>query len=267
MRRLYTNVGLSKQAFHQWMERDNTRRAKWDQVFSIVQQVRVDHPGMGIRSIWEIMRPAGLGRDEFERLAFVHGLGIQPKKNYRRTTHSLGVRRFPNLIQQIEVTRLNQVWVSDITYYLLDQEFYYLTFIMDLYSRKIIGYSVSKNLQTKQTTLPALAYTIKYRKKTKDKLDTIFHSDGGGQYYEKEFIKLARQNGITSSMCSSVYENPHAERLNRTLKNQYIYRYNPSNFIELKKATTKACLMYNEKPHRSLHKMSPNKYENSKSIG
>lgn len=262
MEHLYRSIHYSRQGFTQWHQREEARQNKWNSVFTLVQQVRVDHPGMGIRTIWEMMQPEGLSRDEFENLAFKHGLGVEIKKNYRKTTNSLGVTKFPNLIQDLEVIRLNQVWVSDITYYMLNNTFYYLTFIMDLYSRKLIGYSVSKTLQTEQTTIPALRYAIKCRKSKNDLSKTIIHSDRGGQYYDREFIKLARQNNIESSMCSSVYENPHAERLNRTIKNQYIYKYGPRTFEELKKKTVKACFMYNEKPHKALKKLSPNTYEN-----
>ena len=177
------------------------------------------------------------------------------------TTNSYGVTRFDNLVQGFRLTAINQVWVSDITYYLMGDYFYYLTFIMDLFSRKVIGYSVSKSLETTQTTLPALKYALKLRANLPRAKTLIFHSDGGGQYYHKEWIKTLRKHDMQSSMGSSVYENANAERLNRTLKNQYIYKYLPSTFNELRKATLKACLMYNEKPHRALGRISPNEFE------
>ena len=89
----------------------------------------------------------------------------------------------------------------------------------------------------------------------------IFHSDGGGQYYANLFLKMIEKYGMISSMGKTPYENPNAERLNGTLKNQYIYRYNPGSYTELQKATAKAFLMYNMKPHRSLGKLSPNEFE------
>ena len=95
---------------------------------------------------------------------------------------------------------------------------------MDLYSRVIVGYNVSARLKTEQTTLPALRQALKARKPAPG---LIFHSDGGGQYYSKEFLDLTRKWNIANSMCDIVFENPHAERINGTIKNQYIKGYNP----------------------------------------
>ncbi|MFB6307519.1 MAG: integrase core domain-containing protein [Flavobacteriales bacterium] len=90
----------------------------------------------------------------------------------------------------------------------------------------------------------------------------IFHSDGGGQYYCKEFLTLTKAQGIKNSMAENVYENPHAERIHRTIKDDYLYQYAPQNFQQLDKMTTKAIYLYNEeKPHSALkgkHPMSVN---------
>jgi len=86
----------------------------------------------------------------------------------------------------------------------------------------------------------------------------IFHSDGGGQYYSKEFLKVTKFYGIGNSMAKSVYENPFAERINGTIKNDYLKYYQPENFEELTNLSTKAVKLYNEeKPHKSLGGYSP----------
>jgi transposase InsO family protein len=202
-----------------------------------------------------------MGRDRFEAFCKEEGFMVELKRNFRRTTNSLGVTRFPNLIQGLELTGVNQVWVSDITYYEMDERFYYLTFIMDLFSRKILGYSDSDNLLTDSTTIPALTMAIRTRH-GQDLAGLIFHSDGGGQYYSKEFLKITKQYQIRNSMCESVYENPNAERLNRTIKNNYLYPYAPKNRTELKKMLKRAIDMYNnQKPHRALKGLTPMKFE------
>jgi len=261
MEQMYRSIGYDRRWFYSKMKREQAKEMKWEQVFTIVQQVRQNHPGMGIRTIWEKMSPMGIGRDDFEFLAFTHGLGIERKKRYTPTTDSIRGKRFSNKIKGLKLTHVNQVWVSDITYYWLKDLFYYLTFIMDLFSRKVIAYVISKDRETEHTTLPALGYAIKTRLREAVAKKMIIHSDGGGQYYDKEFIKLARQYNIESSMSAHVYENPEIERFHRTIKSQYIDYYAPETYNELKKATVRACLNYNNKPHQALKKMTPNEFE------
>ena len=261
MNEIYRVIGMSKQNFHQVMDRMLLQQMEKEQLLIIIRQVRKDHPKMSCRDLYRLVRPQFMGRDRFEAFCFEEGFMVELKKNFRRTTNSLGVTRFPNLIQGLELTGVNHVWVSDITYYEMNNRFYYLTFIMDLYSRKIIGYSESVSLLTADTTIPALNMAIRARK-GQDLAGMIFHSDGGGQYYCKEFLKITGHYGMLNSMCETVFENPHAERLNRTIKNNYLYPYGPENRIELKTMLKKAVYMYNhQKPHGSLYGLSPVNFE------
>ena len=115
------------------------------------------------------------------------------KRAFHKTTNSLGVTRFENLIIDFKLTGVNQVWASDITYYRIGERFYYLTFILDLYSRFIVGYTVSVGMLTEQTTIPALNMALKLREPTQG---LIFHSDGGGQYYCKKFLAITKSRLI-----------------------------------------------------------------------
>jgi transposase InsO family protein len=260
MNEFYSILGMSKQNFHQVLDRMLLHQMEKEQLLIIIRQVRQDHPKMSCRDLYRLIQPQFMGRDRFEAFCREEGFMVEVKRNFRRTTNSLGVTRFPNLVLGLEVTAVNQVWVSDITYYEMQSRFYYLTFIMDLYSRKIIGYSESDNLLTQYTTIPALNMAIKVRK-GQNLSGLIFHSDGGGQYYCKDFLKITGTT-IRNSMCDSVYENPHAERLNRTIKNNYLYPYSPENRSELKTMLTKAVYMYNhQKPHGSLKGLSPVNFE------
>ncbi len=266
MNEIYRNRGISKQNFHQVLDRMLLHRMEQEQLLVIIRKVRQDHPKMSCRDMYRLVRPQFMGRDRFESFCFEEGFMVELKKNFRRTTNSMGVTRFPNLIQDLELTGVNQVWVSDITYYEMNNRFYYLTFIMDLYSRNIIGYSESVSLLTVDTTIPALNMAIRARKRH-NLAGLIFHSDGGGQYYCKEFLKITGHYGILNSMCETVYENPHAERLNKTIKNNYLYPYGPENRIELKVMLKKAVEMYNmQKPHRSLKGLSPVDFENKSKL-
>ncbi len=261
MNEIYQAMGISKQAFHQWKARQAEKSGMLLNIDHIIQQVRKDHPRMGVREIWRKMEIDSIGRDAFEREAFARGYRIKRKRNFRKTTNSYGVTRFENLIQGKQLTGLNQVWVSDITYYDLTDRFYYLTFIMDLFSRKIIGKSISKGLRTEETTIPAIQEAIRRRRILRKGKRTIIHSDGGGQYYDKQFLQLTRKHNLENSMCYTSYENPHAERVIGTLKNDYIYPYRPKTFEQLIHQTQRACRNYNNRDHSSLEKKSPNAFE------
>jgi len=236
------------------------KQEEQQQIIHLVRQVRRDHPRMSARDIYYKLQPSSVGRDQFEQICYNNDLRVQEKRNFRVTTNSMGVTRFPNHLKEFEVTGINQAFVSDITYYEIKDRFYYLTFIMDLYNRQIVGYSVSENLRTENTTIPALNQLINLRGSENLK-GAVFHSDGGGQYYSKDFKSLTSDLNMINSMAEEVYENAHAERLNGIIKNNYLYPYGPTDLTSLKKLTKKAVWMYNnEKPHSALKRKTPISY-------
>lgn len=256
---LYAAVGTSKQSFHQYLNRQMSFLEEASHLLVLIKQIRKDHPQMSSRQMYRLLSPVHLGRDRFEAFCFENGFKVSVKRAFHRTTNSLGVTRFENLLVGYEFTRVNRVWVSDITYYRIGEKFYYLTFILDLYSRFIVGHSASETLLTAVTTIPALKMALKERKIY---TGLIIHSDGGGQYYCKEWLKLTGRHQIKNSMCESVYENAHAERINGTIKNDYLVHYSPQNYGQLLTMMGKAIMKYNyERPHQSLGNISPNQYE------
>lgn len=262
MSALFDVLNLSKQSFHQMLRRRKYKYEEQEQLIPLINEIRRDHPRMAARDIYLKLRPNCMGRDQFERFCMDSGYRIKRLKNYRVTTNSLGVTRFPNQIKELEVTRVNQVFVSDITYFDIGVYTYYLTFIMDLYNREIVGWSVSDNLRTESTTIPALHRVVAERGRVNIK-GAIIHSDGGGQYYSNDFKELTKSLELINSMTEEkVYENSHAERLNGVIKNNYLYPYGPSNMQSLKKLLDKAVRMYNtEKPHKALGKLTPKKFK------
>lgn len=261
MNAVYRAIGTTRQAFHQRLNRKLALMEQQAQLAVVVHKIRRDHPRMSARQMYLMIQPTCMGRDRFEAWCYRLGLKVKTRRNYQRTTNSLGVTRFSNLLIDREVTDVNQVWVSDITYYRLAERFYFLTFIMDQYSRRIVGHSVSRDLRTENTSLRALKKALLTRKGQMIK-GLIFHSDGGGQYYSKAFTQLTRQHSIRNSMAENVYDNPHAERINGTIKNQYVIPYHPKTYQQLAKWTHKAVRLYNrEKPHTALSNISPNSFE------
>ena len=243
-------------------KRRRYRLEEQEQLIPLINEIRIDHPRMSARDIYLKLKPSCMGRDQFERFCLDSGYRLNQLRNYRVTTNSLGVTRFPNLIKDMKVTGINQVFVSDITYYDMGPDTYYLTLIMDLFNREIVGWSASNNLRTESTTLPALYRLISQRGRTNIK-GSILHSDGGGQYYCKEFKALTRELEMVNSMTEEkVYENAHAERLNGIIKNNYLYPYGPTNLGSLKRLLDKAVLMYNTgKPHKALGKLTPSEFK------
>ena len=259
MNALYQVAGTSKQAFHQYLDKQMLLLEEQQQLLPIISQIRADHPRLSVRTMYLMLHPQSMGRDRFEQFCYLYGYKLAVKRAYHRTTDSLGVTRFENLILDRELTGVNQIWTSDITYYRIGERFYYITFILDLYSRFIVGHAVSANLLTEQTTIPALNMPLKLREPSGG---LIFHSDGGGQYYCKAFLAITKSNQIRNSMCETVYENAHAERINGTVKNDYLAYYGPQDYIQLITLTDRAVNMYNfYRPHSSLGNNTPANYE------
>lgn len=263
MNKLYDSIGISKQAFHQSLNRWLIKKSEQGQLLILIYQIREDHPTMGLRDMYYKLQPEYIGRDAFEIFCKAEGLSVERPKNWARTTDSSGVIRFDNLILDLRLVSINQVWQSDITYFEVNGVFYYITFIIDSFSRLIVGYSASDRLLTSQTTLPALKMAVKYRLKQNQILDNlIFHSDGGGQYYAKEFLKFTAKYNFKNSMCKTAWENGKAERINGVIKNNYLIHRDINNFLDLQKEVDRSVKLYNhEKPHISLQRETPIQFE------
>jgi transposase InsO family protein len=258
----YLSVNTSKQAIHQLLDRRLQTAEETSYLVCLIAEIRIDHPTLSCRAMYYKLHPHSIGRDAFELLCKEHHFYIERKIHTNRTTDSSGVIRFDNLLKGMVLTDYNQACSSDITYYELNQLFYYITFIQDCWSRRIIGHQVSKRLTTEQTTLPALQMALATRGGIIPS-GMVFHSDGGGQYYDKSFLAYTSQHNIRNSMCEYPWENGKAERLNGVIKNNYLKYYTINSYEELVKCVDRAVTLYNvERPHKSLNYQIPVKYEN-----
>lgn len=258
---MYRSVGVSKQAFHQHLKRRRSHQEEVLNLREIIRQIRDDHPTMCCRDMYFKINPVFMGRDRFEALCREYGFMGERKKSARRTTDSTGVVRFDNLLQDKKLTGMNQAWCSDITYFEIDNSYYYITFILDCYSRRILGHHVSSRLFTEQTSLPAMKKAIRTRGKDLP-AGIIFHSDGGGQYYDQEFLSLTKQFGFRNSMCEFAYENGKAERVNGVIKNNYLKHWHIQDLGQLVTQVDRAVHLYNtDKPHSSLQRQTPTSFE------
>jgi transposase InsO family protein len=147
-------------------------------------------------------------------------LGLQGKvyRKKRRTTNSdHPFPRYPNLVQELEVVRPDQVWVADITYVRLQREFVYLAVIMDLFTRCIRGWHLGRSL-SQELTLVALEQAL--AKRTPE----IHHSDQGVQYAATAYVQLLEATGVQISMAEvgQAWQNGYAERIMRTIKEEEV---------------------------------------------
>jgi transposase InsO family protein len=208
--------------------------------------------------MYEMLQPDGIGRDGFVALGLQQGFRLKSIEKQTRTTYSVKSSRYKNLLAEEVFHSINQLWSSDITYFHLSDKFFYIVFIMDVYSRRIVGYSLADNMRSENNLL-ALQRALKLRGIRDYEGHLIHHSDKGSQYVSDDYTALLEQYGIRISMCNEVYENTHIERVNDTIKNQYLKR---CDIKELSYKVANAVKAYNEqRPHQSLNGMSPVEYE------
>ncbi len=199
-----------------------------------------------------------IGRDRLYELLRKHNLLIRPKRGYVRTTDSNHhYHVWPNLLKGITCDQPEQVWVSDITYIRTKKGFLYLSLVTDDYSRKLMGFHLSHKLEAKGP-LAALRMAIKQRQYPDRPL--IHHSDRGIQYCCKSYVDELQKAGISISMAAkgNPYENPVAERINRTFKEQLRMNQTFENYQQAMSHLLESVEIYNfKRPHSSCDMMTP----------
>jgi len=268
MQQLYDVVGISRQAFQQQRQAKDQRAGRVAQLLDRVRCERQDHPSMGARSMYQMWQLdpqkqawlEGIGRDQFEAIVLENGLGVRHIMAYHRTTHP-GKYRLENRIAGRTFDDINQVWASDITYFRIQEQFVYLTAVLDLYSRRCLAAVCSANMRAEETVIAALTSALKERRNQSVK-GCIFHSDAGGQYIDKQFLALISRRQMISSMADSCYENPHTEKFHDIVKNDYLYQWNPTQIAQLPKFIRRFVHLYNhQRPHSALGGIPPALFE------
>ncbi len=256
MNQLYKIVGVSKQAVNQYLKRQTVFDKNIRNLIIEAEELREEHPGCGVEKMYNTLKPDFIGRDRFVDLFMDLGFRIKKKKNYRRTTYSSSIY-YPNLIKGMRLNAPSMIWQSDITYMQVGDKFYYAVFIIDVYTKKIVGYQISNHMRA-TANINALNQALR-----ENKAPLIHHSDRGSQYICKEYVELLKVNQSKISMALCGQDNAYAERINRTIKEEYLDYWNPKTFEHLKKCVEKAVNHYNEKrPHNNIGKLSPIEFEN-----
>jgi putative transposase len=234
------------------------------EVVKLVREVRKKHKRMGGKKIHDKIQ-VGLqasnikcGRDKFFDILRDENLLIRYRKRYVKTTQSKHLfYKYPNLIKDIDINRAEQVLASDITYIRTKQGFMYLFLLTDVYSKQIMGWTLSDNLKT-INAIKALKMAIKNRKYPNRSL--IHHSDRGLQYCNPVYVQELKDNDIQISMTSKYdpYENAVAERVNGILKNEYDIGEGFIGEKDARREIKHAIWLYNtDRPHMSCDGLVP----------
>ena len=241
---LYCAIGISKQAVHKSRKRQERFDMELNELVCQADIIREEHPGCGVEKLYSTLKPQTMGRDKFCEIFRELGYRVRKVKNYARTTFPTWFN-YPNFITGMVVNQPYRILQSDITYFDVDGQFYYLVFIIDVYTRELLGYNVSDNMRA-QSNLKALKMALNKIPKS-EYSQIIHHSDRGVQYGSKEYIRLLVKNGIRVNMGEIAQENAYAERINGTIKNEYLKRWYIPDFKTLKQKTRKAINHYNNK--------------------
>jgi len=256
--------GISKQAYYQRIQTTKKKEAQHQIVLAGVDKIRRRMPRTGTRKLQEHLRPhlrannIKMGRDALFALLRQRGLLVSRTKRYHITTDSKHYfYRSPNLLKDLEITHSEQVFVNDITYVKIETGHAYLALSTDAYSKKIMGWCLSDNMQASMVkeALKMAHSNMAHHHKT-----VIHHSDRGIQYCCPDYTDFAEGMGFVMSTTQKYdpYENAVAERINGILKYEFGLRKTLPNLTIARKMVKQAVAIYNrERLHWSLGLKTP----------
>ena len=234
-------------------------------VLQMVQAERKQLPQLGGKKLYYQLhqQPAysclKVGRDKLFSILREYDLLVKHKRRYVTTTNSKHwLYKYPNLARNKMLTGPEQLWVSDITYVKTDEGNCYLNLVTDAFSRRIMGYAIA---DTMSADVMKKAYEMALGNRVHPPHSLMHHSDRGLQYCSAEYVTLSKDNDVQISMTENgdPYENALAERINRTLKEEFgLGRLLPSRQKAYRLAEEAIYLYNNRRPHWSLKMKTPN---------
>ena len=257
-------LGITRQGHHKALAAEPPKALENEMVVQLVAERRRALPRLGGLKLHHLIKGdlgamgIKLGRDRFFDVLREEHLLVERRRARTRTTNSFHrYRVWPNLVHGLGVTRPNQVWVADITYIRRRGGFAYLFLVTDVYSRKIVGWSLGETLET-SWSLAALGMAIKGAHAPLTGI--IHHSDRGAQYCSSDYVNGLKSEGIEISMAEAgnPYENAIAERVNGILKDEFLLDRTMEDTQTARRAVRQAVEAYNTlRPHRSIGLMKP----------
>ena len=263
-KKLCTLFGKTRHALYDRQYRQQQEVLTDDIVLQYVYQIRGQLPRLGTRKLHHKLQPLldehgiRVGRDYLFGLLDDHKLLIRQRKRKAFTTNSRHwMRKYNNLTKDMIAMRPEQLWVSDMTFMRLGNQWGYLSLVTDAYSRQIMGYCLRTDMTT-QGCMEALQMALGNRKYPQEPL--IHHSDRGSQYCSQQYVQLLTDNGIAISMTQNgdPYENALAERMNGILKTEFNLYSSQQGYIQAVQQVAASIAAYNhERPHSSCDFLTP----------
>lgn len=263
--------GVTRQAYYQNNWEGISTTLEEDLILQKVKFIRKNHRRIGTRKLYEMIWPfmqehrIKMGRDALFDLLSANQLLVRKRKRRIQTTNSSHwFRKYPNLIREFVPTAINQLWVSDITYWKINGGHVYISFVTDAFSHKIVGYQVAdtmeavESIQALKMSLSALGAEPHFQ--------LTHHSDRGIQYCSYAYVKLLQDYNIKISMTENgdPLENAIAERINGIIKEEYLDGHQVNTILEAKELLKLVVDLYNnERPHMSIGNLTPNQIHQS----
>jgi putative transposase len=261
--RLCRLFGKTRQSFYEKSWHYEERLENEFVVVEMVCEIRREMPKIGIHKLYQMLKGVfqnqgiKVGRDNLYQILRENRMLVKHKKRYVKTTDSKHwMKKYPNLIRDFVPTESEQLWVADITYIQVQDDFNFLSLITDAYSKQIMGYCLHPTLES-NGCLHALKMALSRR--TKNNV-LIHHSDRGTQYCCTEYVAMLQSNGIKISMTEKgdPYENAIAERVNGILKTEFELNKRFNSRKQALEVVKHSIEIYNEKrPHMSCDYLTP----------
>jgi putative transposase len=255
--------GKTRGALYQYAERLQAEEFNDDIILQHIHLLRTSMPRLGTRKLHYLLAPLlkehgiEIGRDYLFNLLDEYKLLIRRRKRKVITTNSRHwMHKYSNLVKELQILRPEQLWVSDITYIRLTNQWGYLSLITDAYSRAIVGFCFRTDMSA-QGCVEALQMALNNRSYSEQ---LIHHSDRGSQYCCSAYVALLRNHQIAISMTENgdPYENALAERVNGIIKSEFNLYQSRQGFDATHQLISNTIKIYNEqRPHGSCNFLTP----------
>lgn len=262
-------LGLGKSTYYKWVKNNNKQKIKRNAQIEIIKEVtkvfEENKKVYGYRKMQRALAVKGINLSLYKTRKIMRETGLYPELQikFKPYPNSKSDGRYNENIlkQKFDVPELNKVWGGDITYIKTSLGWVYLGIVMDLYNREIIGYSISKTINT-ELVKRALSNALT-RRNEKEK-EILFHSDRGTQYSSNDYNKMLKENNIIGSMSRAgcPYDNSCVEGFFATLKKECIYKNKYDTMEKVERDLFEYIeLFYNRKRlHATLGYLSPVQY-------
>jgi len=258
---------VSTSAYYQWRTRPQSKRSQRNEY--LVKEIKLIHAeskkNYGVYKVWKALQAKGIrcGKHRVARLRRINGIESKRRKRFKITTMSKYTKSIaPNRLNRcFQAAKPNQVWVGDVTFVATQKGWLYLAILLDLYSRKVIGWAMSDR-NNKQLVLNALSMAVERRR---PQSGLLHHSDQGSPYGSDDYIAKLTASGCVASMSrkGDCYDNAVAESFFSTLKNELIYGQHFISRVHAKSEIFQFIeIFYNrQRLHQTLNYVSPETME------